>query len=163
MCAGGNRNVTRMKRSAAQSFEQAVIGLTDATILLDVDGTLLPDGVDNITTSVSVAAQELALKNEVYLVSNGTDRARVERIATQLSIPVAPAGVPAGKPRATAAAGIESTNKRLIVMGDKYLTDGLFARVIGADFVRIERKESGNESFSIRVINWVDGIVSWVL
>jgi len=145
------------------TFEQAVEGVSDSLVLLDVDGTLLPDGGIVITDETVRAARRLTARNKVYLVSNGSDLLRMENFSKLLGIPIATAGVPAGKPSVSALEGIETKGMSLVVMGDKHLTDGAFARNIGARFILIDRKRSGEESGTVRFSYWVDRVVSWFL
>lgn len=152
-----------MIRMKSVSFESAVQNITNSVVLLDVDGTLLPDGSHELDEDTMVHAKILTSKNKVYLVSNGTDSPRVERLAVSIGAAVAPKGVPAGKPSVHAMEGITLEGKSSVVMGDKYLTDGVFAQRTGSRFVLIERKQSGKERFSVRLSYWVDRIVSWVL
>ena len=152
-----------MNRLSSISFENAVQDITDSVVLLDVDGTLLPDGSNELEADTIEQARSLTSRNEVYLVSNGKDYDRVERLADSVGAHVAPRGVPAGKPSARAMQGILLEGRPCIVMGDKYLTDGLFARRTGSRFMLIERKRSGKERLSVRLSYWIDSIVSWVL
>lgn len=144
-------------------FERAVQDITDSVVLLDVDGTLLPDGSSELEAYTLEQARSLASRNRVYLVSNGSDHRRVERIAVRIGAQVAPSGVPSGKPAISAMKGIVLNGRPCVVMGDKCLTDGIFARRTGSRFVLIERKRSGQERLSVRLSYWVDSVVSWVL
>lgn len=152
-----------MNRVKGISFENAVREITDSVVLLDVDGTLLPDGSVELDESTTESAKVLTSRNKVYLVSNGTNYQRVEGIAERIGAFVAPCGVPAGKPSPLAMEGIALNGMPSVVMGDKYLTDGVFAQRTGSRFVLIERKRSGRESLGIRLSYWVDRVVSWVL
>jgi len=51
----------------------------------------------------------------------------------------------------------------LVVIGDKYCTDGLFARNLKARFVLVLRKRSGRERLIVRISYLIDRVVSWVL
>jgi predicted HAD superfamily phosphohydrolase YqeG len=143
-------------------FTSAVKGIADSIILLDVDGTLLPDGADTLTADTIHTVRNLAQVNRVYLVSNGSDRARVERFARECAVEVAPAGVPAGKPYPKAAEGIPR-DRPIIVVGDKVLTDGLFAQSIGGAFIQVESDRSGKETLFIKLSYIADKAVSWFL
>lgn len=143
-------------------FEDSVKDVRGRIILLDVDGTLLPDGAPKMDEGARNAVARLRQWNTVYLVSNGDDTARVARFAYELEVDIAPAGVPAGKPFARAARGI-SSERPLLVIGDKFITDGLFARALGAPFLRVRSKRSGLERFSVRVSYMLESVVSWFL
>lgn len=152
--------MTRMK---GISFENAVQDIADSVVLLDVDGTLLPDGSSELEAHTIECGKILTTRNKVYLVSNGTDFRRVEQIADCIGAEVAPRGVPAGKPLVSAMEGIVLDGRPCVVLGDKYLIDGIFARRIGSRFVFIKRKQSGEERLSVRLSYWIDSVVSWVL
>ncbi|MFZ2523213.1 MAG: decaprenyl-phosphate phosphoribosyltransferase, partial [Minisyncoccia bacterium] len=49
--------------------------------------------------------------------------------------------------------------KKTIVVGDKYLTDGLFALNLKADFIKVERVLSGRESLKTRITYFLDDFV----
>ena len=151
-----------MMRQKPRPFEELAAEITNSTILLDVDGTLLPDGADILSPLTLDVVRNLARENTVYLVSNGTNRERVERFARECGVSVAPRGVPAGKPRVRAAEGIPR-DKPLVVIGDKVLTDGLFARFLGAHFIMVESHRGGAESPLVKLWYVLDKAVSWFL
>lgn len=146
----------------AQSFEEIIDALSGNVVLLDVDGTLLPDGDQQIPDETREAAIALCRANEVYLVSNGKDVARVKRFAEELGARL-PERLPAGKPSARSLAGVDRTTKPVVVIGDKYLIDGIYARRIGARFLPVVRKRSGRERLSVRASFLLDRVVSWFL
>ena len=120
-------------------FEDSIDHVQDAVVLLDIDATLVPDGVMDVSDAVRQAVAHLKARNEVYLITNGKDKDRVTRLALELSLSVGPVGVPAGKPFARAASGI-GRDRPLVVIGDKLLVDGIFACVIGASFIQVRSK-----------------------
>lgn len=149
-------------RPRPRFFEDSIGDIHNSTVLLDVDGALLPDGENELSEEVKRAVHHLGESNRVFLVSNGTDAARVERFAAELTILVAPAGVPAGKPGIRAGRGVP-TDAPLVVVGDKVLTDGLFARNLHARFVQVKSRRSGRERPSVRLSFLIDKVVSWFL
>mgnify|MGYP002813994512 CR=1 FL=1 len=54
----------------------------------------------------------------------------------------------------------ESPFKDKLVIGDKFLTDGLFAKNIGAEFTKVARIESENDRFYIKFLYWIDDLAS---
>ena len=125
---------------------------------LDVDGTIVADGEDNV--SPAVLAQVRAIKaagNEIQLCSNSRrpDYAmRLNRLASQLEITVCP--VPFRKPSISAVAALDRRGRSLIVIGDKDLTDGLLARRVGARFIKVRRKLDPADRLSSRMANLFD-------
>lgn len=125
-------------------FEELETPWQGAVIFLDIDGTLRPDGVGEMSLEVLKKLAELRAKNEVRLTSNKGNKAK--------------------KPSRKAAEGVDLRNKKVIVIGDKFLTDYLFARNIGAKFVMVRRKISGRESLFAKITYLIDDIISnlWI-
>lgn len=48
--------------------------------------------------------------------------------------------------------------RTFVVIGDKFLTDFIFAKRIGAKFMLVKRKLSGRERLYIKFINYIDDI-----
>jgi predicted HAD superfamily phosphohydrolase YqeG len=46
-----------------------------------------------------------------------------------------------------------------LVIGDKFLTDGLFAKNIGGKFIKVQRKVFGQESLLAKLVNFIDDIL----
>jgi HAD superfamily hydrolase (TIGR01662 family) len=139
-------------------FEQQAFRFTNALVILDVDGTIVPDcGHD---ASDAVMAQVRALKaagNEICLCSNsrrGDYAARLEQLASQLQAGVCP--VSFRKPSTLAIAGLDRKGRELVVIGDKDLTDGLLARRVGARFIKVRRKLDPADRLSSRMANLID-------
>lgn len=114
-----------------------------AVIFLDIDGTLRPDGDQGMSQEVLNKLAELKAKNEVHLISNKGNGAK--------------------KPSREAAEGVDMAGKKVVVIGDKFLTDGLFAKNIGAEFVKVRRKISGRENFFVKVAYFIDDFISAIL
>ncbi len=148
-----------MKQTLPHAFEDCVTNIQGRTVLLDVDGTLLPDDANQIEDAVINAVAQLRRENTVYLVSNGRDALRVKRLARELMVDTAPAGVPAGKPFIRAARGIPHTHPFLVI-GDKFIVDGLFARFLKVPFIKVRSKRSGAERSSVRLSYMLENIVS---
>ena len=124
-------------------FEELETPWQGAIIFLDIDGTLRPDGVGDMSLEVLKKLAELRVKNEVRLASNKGGKAK--------------------KPSKKVADGVNLKNKKVIVIGDKFLTDGLFAKNIGGEFVKVKRKISGRESFFVKLTYLIDDISYGIL
>jgi predicted HAD superfamily phosphohydrolase YqeG len=141
-------------------FEQHTFQFENALVILDIDGTLVPDcgGV----ASAAVGAKVLELKargNEVRLCSNsrrGNYARRLDAIAAQLDVGVCP--VVFRKPSTLAISGLDRKGRALIVIGDKDLTDGLLARRVGAQFIKVRRKLDPADRLSSRMANLIDTV-----
>ena len=53
--------------------------------------------------------------------------------------------------------------KNLIVIGDKVLIDGLFAKNIGAEFIKVRRLTSKNDSFNTKLTYKLDNFVGYFI
>lgn len=125
-------------------------------IFLDVDGTLVADGQEHPSPGHRDVALALARDNEVYLASNGS-YARTERLGNALGIPVLPR---LAKPVPHGAARALARGKSAIVIGDKLLTDGCFAYLLGAEFIQLKPLRSNSESLLARVAYTLDSAVA---
>jgi 4-hydroxybenzoate polyprenyltransferase/predicted HAD superfamily phosphohydrolase YqeG len=130
-----------------------------AVVFLDIDGTLVADSECELSADTAQALRVLAQKNTVVITSNGSNRFRAEQLARQFGIEVSPRGIK--KPDPAIAVPFVGTGTRLVVVGDKNVVDGAFARAIGAEFVRVTRVVSGSERISVRLSYVVDDY-AWV-
>jgi predicted HAD superfamily phosphohydrolase YqeG len=139
-------------------FEQHTFGFDNSLVILDIDGTLVPDC--GYIASPPVVAKVLQLKargNEVRLCSNsrrGNYAQRLAAVAAQLEVGVCP--VVFRKPSTLAISGIDRNGRALVVIGDKDLTDGLLARRVGAQFIKVRRKLDPADRLSSRMANLID-------
>jgi predicted HAD superfamily phosphohydrolase YqeG len=141
-------------------FEQHTFGIANSLVVLDVDGTIVPDC--GRVASAAVLGKVLELKaqgNEVRLCSNsrrGNYAERLDAIAAQLDVGVCP--VVFRKPSTLAISGIDRKGRDLVVIGDKDLTDGLLARRVGAHFIKVRRKLDPADRLSSRMANLIDTV-----
>ena len=139
-------------------FEQHTFQCRNSLVILDIDGTLVPDS--GRVASAPVVAKVLELKargNEVRLCSNsrrGNYAQRLDAIAAQLEVGVCP--VVFRKPSTLAISGVDRQGRALVVIGDKDLTDGLLARRVGAQFIKVRRKLDPADRLSSRMANLID-------
>ena len=139
-------------------FEQHTFRFENSLVILDIDGTIVPDC--GRVASAAVVAKVLELKargNEVRLCSNsrrGNYAERLNVIAAQLDVGVCP--VVFRKPSTLAISGLERNGRPLVVIGDKDLTDGLLARRVGAHFIKVRRKLDPADRLSSRMANLID-------
>jgi predicted HAD superfamily phosphohydrolase YqeG len=139
-------------------FEQHAFQFENSLVILDIDGTIVPDS--GRVASAAVAGKVLELKakgNEVRLCSNsrrGNYAERLDAVAGQLDVGVCP--VAFRKPSTLAISGIDRKGRALVVIGDKDLTDGLLARRVGAHFIKVRRKLDPADRLSSRMANLID-------
>lgn len=129
---------------------------SDVTIVLDVDGTLVADGHTDMTDEVHAALGTLASRASVHLCSNaeGTERLAAFAEGTQAQI----VRSSYRKPDARVIADVPRTDS-LVVIGDKYLTDGLLAVFAKGRFVRVRRYRDAQERLSVSVAYALDGLL----
>ncbi|HUO56405.1 MAG TPA: decaprenyl-phosphate phosphoribosyltransferase [Candidatus Paceibacterota bacterium] len=123
-----------------------------ALVIVDVDGTITHDAAHRIDSDAQAKLLELARVSEVYLCSNGPDVARTRAIAQSLP------GIRYldsihKKPDVRVVENLANREgKRLVVVGDKYITDGRFAQNIGAEFIQVARMRGTPERTIVFVI-----------
>ncbi len=141
-----------------QYFSELEIGAyKGATIFLDVDGTLVADGGDVVADNILQKVKALVAVAQVYIVSNGTS-SRSEYFAKLFgATPLVGFKKPSVKIVQAVAPG------EWIVVGDKVLTDGIFAWRIGAKFVQVQSVRTSHESVYIRVSYMIDTIFAKIL
>jgi len=124
-------------------------------VLLDIDGTLVTDGMIDLESAEETKLRELAAKNKVYLCSNKRDLKRNNSVADRQGVPSI--NSPYLKPSRKILKHIEDVDPgKLIVIGDKFLIDGVFARNIGARFIKVQRLVKEKESFLTRIAYAID-------
>lgn len=129
-----------------------------ATVILDIDGTLTAPGGSFVSAEVASAVERLRLHNDVYLLSNRGDRVRDAQMAQALGVGYI--DTPHRKPDPRAMHTVARGSNELVVIGDKVLTDGLFALFVRGRFVRIARIVSGNDSVLDRFAHAVDDVAA---
>lgn len=141
------------------NFEQ----LRNHLIFLDVDGCLLADNTDKLNEPTRNVINSLIKKNSLVLCTNSRNQIRNKQIEkfTMLLI----VNKKNKKPSAKILSELELLNLpddylqlKKTVIGDKFLTDGRFAKNIGADFIKVRRK-TGEDRLVIRFINMIDDLL----
>jgi HAD superfamily phosphatase (TIGR01668 family) len=139
-------------------FEQQQFDFANTLVVLDVDGTIVPDsGQIAPASAVEKIVAMKAKGNEVCLCSNSRRGNYTERLAAlgaQLEVRVCP--VVFRKPSIKAIADLEHKGRAVVVIGDKDLTDGLLARRAGARFIKVKRKLDPADRLSSRMANAFD-------
>jgi predicted HAD superfamily phosphohydrolase YqeG len=148
------------RKNELRDFERLAIDVANSLVILDIDGTLVPDC--GRVASAAVVEKVIELKrqgNEVRLCSNSRRCNFAERlaaIAAQLDVGVCP--VLFRKPSPLALSGVDRKGRALVVIGDKDLTDGLLARRVGGHFIKVRRKLDPADRISSRMANLIDNV-----
>ena len=117
--------------------------IVNSTVILDIDGTLMCSSQRQISKCVIDKVRALEKNNTVYIFSNNYNTKRNKVIAK--SIEVAYIKAPHKKPNKKIMKYIKETCP-VVIVGDKYLTDGLFAQFIGASHIRVKRYKCKEDS-----------------
>lgn len=149
-----------MRPKTARFFaELDMSALRKSIVVLDIDGTLGPHGCDRLAPKILQQISILIINdNLVRLVSNNTDHGRSRRLAERLG--VAAVESPHRKPDPRALGEIPESHREwpVVVVGDKVLTDGRFAKRLGARFLKVRIIRSRDDPWSVRshyVIDWL--------
>ena len=133
--------------------------IKDCLILLDIDGTIAKDDQLEVSDENLAVINRLKQNNQIYLCSNSRNHKRNKAIADNVGLTYLDTDI--RKPSKKILDLIDNSpfTKRLVI-GDKFLTDGLFAKNIKADFIKTDRITSQNDRFSIKLLYWIDDLVS---
>jgi predicted HAD superfamily phosphohydrolase YqeG len=139
-------------------FEQNAFDVANSLVLLDVDGTIVPDC--GRTASPAVVGKVSELKrcgNEVRLCSNsrrGAYQERLAALAAQLDVGVCATTV--RKPSPSVLSALERKGRAIVIIGDKDLTDGLLACLTRSRFIKVRRKVDPADRPVSRLTNFLD-------
>lgn len=143
--------------SYMQTFlELQTSAVTGTILLLDIDGTLTHDHGTEIDLPIQQKIHELSQVAEIYLCSNGPlERTRV--FANLLGVNWIESTH--HKPNRRMIERLHRGDKKVIVVGDKILTDGIFAKNCGATFIPIKHLRHIDDSLLTRLIYLFDDSV----
>jgi predicted HAD superfamily phosphohydrolase YqeG len=135
-----------------------VTHIKNSAIILDIDGTVTYDSGDHIDALALAKIAELSTQNKVYFCSNTKIPGRIQRLAEKAHIKYIDTLY--RKPNKKIGLLIEDRGLRpLVVIGDKYLTDGRLAHKLGANFIKVRRIIGASDSLYIRFSNTFDDLV----
>ncbi len=122
------------------------------TVILDIDGTLVPDKGEILEDDVLRKLTEMSKESKVFLCSNGlTERSRkMAEMHGVLCIET-----PHFKPDFRVLKNTDLSGD-VVVVGDKYITDGLLALWVGAQFIRVSRVQGAEDRFLTKIAYRID-------
>lgn len=137
--------------------------IRDHTILLDIDGVVMADGEEELSEKALPYIQELIGSNDVWLVSNSRRKGRTPKVAGMLNVPWADTKLRKPDPRILK--HVQAVDgKPLLVIGDKFLTDGLFALTTKAKARLLKRRLKSKKDRPFAVFAYtLDDLVSGFL
>ena len=142
-----------------QPFNQLKTGtIKDYLIFLDIDGTLIEDSEIEVDKEGIKKINELKKHNQIYLCPNGPDRKRNRAVAELCKLDYLDTDIKKPSKKILNLIDIQSPDKKLVI-GDKFLTDGLFAKRIKADFIKVKRITSKNDKLYIKFLYWIDDLI----
>lgn len=128
-----------------------------ALVILDVDGTLVADGEEIVPEESRAALIALASRADVYVCSNGRRGERLSKIVVGTGAHVLE--TPFRKPDPRVLGSIDRAGRRVVVVGDKYLTDGLLAVRTHAVFYRVRALRRFPEPWKVTLTLVLDATV----
>lgn len=140
-------------------WELNLSALTDTIIILDIDGTIAEMYSDDVSPETLHALESIKERNEIFLFSNNPNPKRLILFANKLTLPHISSKYKKPDPRILRALP-NHHDKPLLIIGDKVLTDGLFAIFIKAPFLKVRRIRNSRESLLLRLSYWLDDVVS---
>jgi len=129
--------------------------IVDSVVILDIDGTLTCSSQRVVRQEVITVIRALQQRNTVYAFSNNYDGKKSREIAKSIDVPYIDA--PHKKPNKKILKYIDETCPA-VAIGDKYLTDGLFAQFIGAHHIRVKRYRCKGDSVADKMACFIDDI-----
>lgn len=131
--------------------------LSEVSVILDVDNTVMAAGEEHPRKeAVEKVHALLKNKNRVYLCSNFKDHHRNETVAHYLGIPYLRTPYLKPSPKVIEAVPIA---RPIVVIGDKFLTDGMFAKNIDSLFIKVRSVISKKEPLYGLISVIIDSIV----
>ncbi len=118
-------------------------------IIVDLDGTLACPSRDVLADDVIAVVHALQRTNDVFLFSNNFDGARSRRVAAAIGVPYLTAHC--RKPRRAVLDALPPSEKPIVIIGDKFLTDELLSYFTGTQYIRVRRYTCRNDSLFARL------------
>lgn len=127
--------------------------LKNKVVLLDMDGTIVADHSKNINIAEKTKVESLSKDNDIFLCSNGSIDNVIE-LSSRLNIKYL-------KLKKPLVFDIRKRflNRDIVVIGDKFITDGIFALLNSADFIKVLHLRSINDSDFIKFSYKLDRFV----
>jgi|CryGeyStandDraft_7_1057128.scaffolds.fasta_scaffold02182_7 predicted HAD superfamily phosphohydrolase YqeG len=133
--------------------------IMNMVVIIDIDATLTDNSSFSISPEVSEKISRLSKHNRVLLLSNKKSGLRNKLLAEKLKVECIETKY--CKPNKKILQNIDNLQERpIIVIGNKFLTDGFFTKSIGAKFIKIKRITSPQENIVNRLTYLIDDVLS---
>ncbi|QSH39695.1 HAD family hydrolase [Candidatus Kaiserbacteria bacterium] len=134
------------------------LNLKNHTIILDIDGVVMAHAERVVPDETRRYIEILKAKNDIHIVSNGLSKKRKVYTSEALDIPWVDSGC--RKPNKRILSFMEyDEEKPMVIIGDKILTDGLFAIRIKAKPLLLERRVTDTDPLITKVTYLIDDTV----
>lgn len=133
--------------------------IKNSTIFLDVDGTLVPDATQDLSEESGVLISTLKVSNKIILASNSRMKERTALLGQKLGLEVLD-GI---KPSDESCVNALLNNPPYVVIGDKWWTDGIFAKKIGAKFFMVRPIWAKTDSPIMKIQYIINSLTFWLL
>ncbi|MDP3645611.1 MAG: decaprenyl-phosphate phosphoribosyltransferase [bacterium] len=131
-----------------------------AVVIVDIDGTITNDRNPAVELSAKHQLRAFATYAHVYLCSNGHDTGRFRELARDTGTTYLETLFK--KPDIRILESIPNrAGKRLFVIGDKQLTDGRFAKKIGAVFIQTARITHSSDRATVMLTYALDDLYAF--
>lgn len=150
------RFFSRMVMKKLFFFELDISDLKNHLVLVDMDGTLFADGQQIINPQSEIKLKEMSRDNRVYFCSNKRGNLNRKSDLSRFA-DIHCLETPFRKPNPKILDYVPNAMKQpIVVIGDKFLTDGLFARNTGARFIKVRRVKAPSDPFPVKISYWLD-------
>jgi len=127
-------------------------------VLLDIDGTLVYDNGHKISPEAARALRKLQKNNQVWLCSNNRDHLRTHNLAVEHNTLRLTSRL--RKPSKRILDELKNPDNRpLLVIGDKVMPDMVFARRIGAEFIKVRCLRARSDRGFVTLAYWLDDLL----
>ncbi len=145
-------------------FKDLEITFTDSIVLLDIDGTITFDSQDDIDDSYDKVQEIKKKNNRIYLCSNTRNNERVKKLSKRLGIDYILSRHQKPSPKVLHDSDLQDTSrKKMIVIGDKLITDGWFAKKLRISFIKVKRLASARDSLLTKLVRNFDDTLFWLV
>lgn len=144
-----------MKRPNSFFTQLPLHTIHGATVILDVDGTIVADRQEQISPEALAKIAEIKQNHTVFISSNGSPK-NADEFARLAGVKM----IVGKKPFIASFRSQIAADESITVIGDKWITDGLLARRLKADFIQVKRIGGAQDSRMARFSYLVDSAVS---
>lgn len=159
----GGRSIELLACSNMKKYFFEIDGslISERVILLDIDGTIAFDESEDVSEKSIGMIRALEKNNKVFLLSNNKNRERIAAIEGVTGLKHL--STQKRKPSRKILKAPELVeNKKILIIGDKYLTDVLFAKRVGVECLKVRRLSAKKDRLFVKCSFWLDDLASFI-